>query len=591
MKISAIISPVFQRRLKQSEEAEYFDVLKAGKKALTGKESNNILIVPAPSLPQNPSNNTGVGILGSEESTNFFNFAKKYWGINSVELLPIGQFHEHRRVYPCYSGTSMDFGNHVINVKDYLSDEEFRKIVKNNKISDKINFKNVVDSNCAQEKALKNLYQNIPDKLNAGFQHFKSENYERLLPKGLYKSLLEIYGTHRYKEWSELDSNLFDEKIVSKEMRDKRINGLIKNKFETIDFYMFKQFLAEESFKKAKSEINKNGLKLIGDMPCGFAYEEVWAHPGAFLKDTTIGWGLPALDLGTKEAEEILRKKVNFYAKHYDGIRVDASWTYVSPNQKNIITGNITKKDWGDKILNIIDDEVLKVKGKNYDLKNIIHEFAASNEDFSVYNQDSIKPFLENRVKIYTSEHLSDSWGSSDAFQKRGWKLDEFVIGISNHDTKSINPTDSQAEVLSGILKIPKNKLLKTKEFIKAKFAEPMSAKNTMFFFTHALGIKSSYKESKTDKYTVKIPYNYEDIYHQSLQSGEGYNPMDGLEKQFKAKGLDKKNPELFKKIVKFRKILEQVENRNNKMLVFGICALSSAILASILIYQRSQRN
>ena len=133
MKITGIISPVFQRRLKQSEEAEYFDVLKAGKKALTGKESNNILIVPAPSLPQNPSNNTGVGIFGSEESTSFFNFAKKYWGINSVELLPLGKFHEHKGIYPCYSGTSMDFGNHIINVKDYLSDEEFRKIVNNNK--------------------------------------------------------------------------------------------------------------------------------------------------------------------------------------------------------------------------------------------------------------------------------------------------------------------------------------------------------------------------------------------------------------------------------------------------------------------------
>ena len=90
--------------------------------------------------------------------------------------------------------------------------------------------------------------------------------------------------------------------------------------------------------------LNQKGLKLNGDMICGLSYDEIWSHPKAFLEGKTIKWDLPALDLDSKEAEKLIREKVNIYAKRFDGLRIDAAWTYVEP----------LNKDYGDKIFNII---------------------------------------------------------------------------------------------------------------------------------------------------------------------------------------------------------------------------------------------
>lgn len=298
MKICANKNINFQRRLKPSEEAEYSDVLKQASKA--GKK---VLIVPASSLP----NKTGVGNLGTDESQIFFDFAKKYWGINEVQILPTGQYHEHRGKYPIYSGTSMDLGNHVINLEYYTSEQIFPKN------TDRVDFKNIIEENSQHERIIKKLYSE--GKFKTEFKNFKSENSARLEPKALYRALREINGTHDYRRWNDIDKNLFE---LDAAEREKRISEIKKLKNETIDFYYYKQFLAEDSLKKAKENLNKKGIKLNGDMLCGFSYDEVWSNPKAFHKDTSIGWGLPALNFDTAEGEKLLREKVKFYAERLD---------------------------------------------------------------------------------------------------------------------------------------------------------------------------------------------------------------------------------------------------------------------------------
>ena len=204
-----------------------------------------------------------------------------------------------------------------------------------------------------------------------------------------------------------MDKNLY---LLPQAEREKRIAEIYKLKNKEIDFYKFKQFLAENDLKKAKDMLNQKGLKLNGDMICGLSYDEIWSHPKAFLEGKTIKWDLPALDLDSKEAEKVIREKVNIYAKRFDGLRIDASWIYIQP----------FNKDYGDKILNIIDDEVKKVKGKDFDLHNIMHEFVASADDFNIYDEEKLKPYIDNRVKIYTSDWLSDDWGTNKNFIKHG---------------------------------------------------------------------------------------------------------------------------------------------------------------------------
>ena len=559
MKVCNISGINFERRLKQQEKADYSDVLTKGRNKCIGKNSEGnkfILIVPASSLP----NRTGVGNLNSKESQEFFDFAKLYWGINEAQILPIGQYHGHRGEYPIYSGTSMDLGNHVIDIHKYTSEKDFEEIVKKNTTKDRVNFSNVVEKNSAQENVLRRIYKG--GKYKKEFEEFKKNNIQRLKPKALYSALTEIYHIHNYKYWNKLDENLFNRNIVSEREFEKRVKEIQNLKGEEIDFYYFKQFLAEDSLKNAKNNLNKKGIKLNGDMLCGFSYDEVWSNPKAFIPNTSIGWNLPALNLDSEEGQKLLREKVRFYAERFDGIRIDASWTYI--NQPNIGIADESKKYYQGKILDIIDEEVKKVKGESYDLRNIMHEFAASREDFDIYDGYNLKPYVKDRVKIYTSEHINEKWGTNKSFLERGWSNDSFIIGARNHDSKRIKATDKQIDVLSKVLKIPAKKLKNQNEFVKAKLAEPMGAKYSMIYFADALNINQDFQRNSDKKlnYATQIPLDYQDKYFSALENGEGFNPMDALEKSFKAKGLDKTEPKLYKKIVKYKKILEQKEKQ-----------------------------
>ena len=82
---NSIIS--FQRRLKPSEEADFSNTLSQAKQAV-GNTGHSVLIMPSSSLPHGLSNNTGCGNMLNKESREFFDFAKQYWGINYVQLLP-----------------------------------------------------------------------------------------------------------------------------------------------------------------------------------------------------------------------------------------------------------------------------------------------------------------------------------------------------------------------------------------------------------------------------------------------------------------------------------------------------------------------
>lgn len=539
MKICAVNQINFQRRLKPSEEAEYRSVLNEAQ-----NKGKKILIVPATSLPSQ----TGVGNLSSKESLEFFDFAQKYWGINEIQILPMGQYHIHNNEVPFYSGTSMDLGNHVINLEYYTTEKPISQI------TDKVDFRNVITQDSSQEKILKKLYQE--KKFQKEFENFKNENHTRLEPKALYRALRELNGTHDYKQWAEADKKLFE--LPQKE-REKRISEIKNLKNEIIDFYYFKQFLAEDSLKKAREELHKRGLKLNGDMLCGFSYDEVWANPKAFHPDTTIGWELPALNLDSPEGEKLLREKTKFYAQRYDGLRIDASSTYIS--QPNIKNGVEQRREYGDKILNIIDEEVKKVKGADFDIKNIMHEHLHNNS---------------NRIGIHTSDHLSDNWGSNRSFLKKGWSPDSFIIGARNHDSAAMVITDKQRKALSEIYGEIKN----DKEFMRAKLAEPMGAKHNMLFFMDALNIKGQFQNNsdRSLNYAIRIPENYQDKYFAALENGEGFNPMDALERNFRAQGLDKEDPKLFKKIVKYRKILEQKEKQTSPLIKIGIGLICSGL-------------
>ena len=368
-------------------------------------------------------------------------------------------------------------------------------------------------------------------------------------------------------------------------------------------FFEFKQFLAEKHLSKAKEELNKKGIKVSGDLLIGFSNDEVWANPKAFIENTSIKWGLPALNYDSQESRKLLSNKIRNFAKRYDGIRIDAAWIYSSQPLKNEVTSKVFKKNYNDEILNFIEQEIKHIKGKDFDMENITYEFIADKEDFSMFEGCSLKSFVKNKNKIFCTTDLNQDWCTVQNFRKRYWKDGTYTIGPTNHDSEPIreifmNPSKKEKQIfaLSESLKIPREKLLDLNEFIKAKFAEPMRSKHFMFFFTDALNLHGRYKDNltKSDDYRIKIPKNYQDEYFKSLEKGEGFNIMDALEKAFVAEGLDKKEPKLFRKIVKFKKIIEEPENavkNKSKKWILIASAISVCIVAGIgFIFKTSNK-
>ena len=517
-----------------------------------------------------------------------------------------------------YSGSALDLGNQIINT-ELLSTEEFGKLLtkedinslveanRHSNIDSRINFENILPKHSKNESLLKKAYNELlkadnpqKKKILEELNQFSEANKEWLEPKSIYEALTEKYKSNDCKAWGELYSNFYNTDIVPPAERIAEIERMKHSEFgENMKFYEFKQYLAETHLAKAKHQLNEKGIKLSGDVLAGFSADEVWANPKAFIKDHTIGWSLYALDYDSPEAEKILRTKIRNYAKRYDGLRLDASWAYVRQPIINNTTKEKVYKEHGSRILEIIEDEIFKVKGKDFNLENIMHEFAANPKDFNIFDGLEVKPLGKERVKIYSSFNLSPDWGTVSAFRKRNWKDGSYVLGATNHDSyplkieyENINKRKEQIKVLSDILKIPEEKINSYPEFTKAKLAEPMRSKHNMFFFTTPLNITERYKHLKNnpEDYRIKIPKNYQEKYFKDLENGLSFNIMDAMEKAFVAEGLDKKEPKLYKKIVKYKKILQESEKKSKKRKIFfallGVKLIFSAIF---LIYLKNK--
>jgi|GEM_PF-1352595 len=571
MKVMQVQNRINFGRALNPEEMKEFNAVRDEGKKLVGQTGKSILIVHDACLPQSKSINTGVGNLSTKDSKEFFEYMKPYLGFNIVEVLPPGQANSAKDFYCAYGKTGLALGNHQINPElltqdqfgKILNPEEFDEIVKSNTTADKetiVNYKNVMDIDSAQNKILKKAH-------------------ERFIL---------------------LDENTKLKQDYSKYIKENAYWLDIPREAETdLDFFRFKQFIADEHLKIGKESLNKQGIKLFGDCQISFSEDEIKAFPKAFKEGHYVGdpdWGIRALDYDTitdptSDAAKLLKQKVQLFAKRYDSIRFDVAWAYVTP-KITPIDGTAYHKPMGSAVLEFIEKSIKEIKGEKFNLKDLIYEFDAGENDFKPFKEgcnELIEP-LKNRVKIYGSTYMHHNdhfgWGSNDAYLKWGWHPDEFVIGVGNHDPQplkqiAIRKGDICAEIseqyhkddsikpLARILKLDEGRLTDSVEFAKAKWAEPMMAKNNQMFYMDVFGREERFDvqnlNTVTDKsrnlyayknYAYKIPENYKETYHKAVQEGFGFNIMDSLEKVFKAKDLNKSHPELYSKIVKFKDVL-----------------------------------
>jgi len=635
------------------------------KEALEKLGCKNIsIIMPVQSFPTKPELNTGVGQINSEYSQKFLDFMKSYAGINGVKTLPLGEYGDKATKKFCaYKTSPLSTGSYNINLEKLthddmgkiLSKETFEKVVKTAEHpADKslVNFENIVRENSPFEEALKEAFDNFNKSqdstvknLQEKFGRYKTENKKFLERNALFEALAEKYKISYVWNWESVDRDLFNPDYVSEEQKIKRIAEIHEQHGKAIDFAYFKQFLADMNIEEARKNLNKKGLKLMGDCQVGFSDIELWAYPKAF-EDASIGWSLRALDYSnitnpTSESNKLLKLKVERSAKLYDGIRFDVGWSYVNPaihQQKNhnaplgekyrydsIADCYRTKEPIGDSLLKQIEETVREVKGKDYNTDNLIYEIEASPKDFSVYDWHNRKVIdaFKGRTIVQSNFYMDENYATIDMSEKQ-MKIPRknYVYMSGNHDHLALNSYanlidtndmlkkqgddikilhERQCKVLATALNLDEKVLRETpKEFVKAKNAYVLGAENIKMFFMDIFGRTEQFDPQDQTIYTAykyKVPTNYEESFHTAIQDGSGFNIMDSIEKSMRAKGLDKTDPELYNKVRKYRDILYEkgvkTEFEANKLaknklikkvtlITLGILTLTGGIFAVV---------
>lgn len=329
------------------------------------------ILLPIFSLPSN----YGIGTFG-DEAYKFIDFLKKagqsYW-----QILPLGPTSFGDSPYASFSTFALNpyFIDLDVLISEKLIDTNDVKPL-NIKFSNAINYKWLYDTRFI---ILKRAYQNGITKCKEEFTKFKKENKSWLDDYALFMSLKKCFNDSAWIHWP-------DKRIIK---RDKEaINDYKKHLGDDIEFYKFIQYLAYKQYFKLKKYANKNGIKIIGDVPIYVPLDscDIWANPeqfkltsallpkevsgvppDAFTKDGQL-WGNPIYNwnLMKKDNYNWWIKRIKGASSLYDVVRIDhfrgfeSYWSvkYGSATAKN----GVWKKGPSTNFLNVLKKRLPKVE-------------------------------------------------------------------------------------------------------------------------------------------------------------------------------------------------------------------------------------
>ncbi len=585
------------------EEKESFKQTKQEALDVIGRPERSVFIYPSASLPQSTEHNTGAGTLLSKQGEEFLDVVKTFTAADTLQDLPAGEYMPKpaNQYYGAYDTSSQALSSHLIE-PELLMDERFGKIITPEELKEVVdansgknkdilvNFENVVEPDSPFDKMLKKAYERFKtgegetlEGLRKDFADFKTKNSSWLEPHGIYDVLARKYNNPVFDKWeNETDKRLYDTEY-SQDLRNARKAEILKENADDIDFYNFKEFLSDKFLGLARDKAHEKGFKFGGDIPYQFTLSDVFTNPKAFSYDVYMGpenLKIPALNFyqitdPNSAAAKLLTEKFRLAAQRYDTLRVGMGWGYVTPMLRNSSGDYHEQKEMGSQVLDLIENAVKEVKGDKFNRGDLFYEIEAGEKEFRAFNDDGslIEP-LKGRTKIYSSDYMSDGWGSSRAYTER-FKMSpsEFMYGASNVNTTPLRELAShgiyeqrkeqQVKELSSILHMDPLALDNTDEFVRAKEAEPLLAKNHFMFFQDLFGLDGRFNDltqTNPKNFRLKIPSNPEQAYYDAVKEGHAYNIMDAFERVFRLKGYDKEHPELFAKIVEFKNKLYGID-------------------------------
>lgn len=599
----------FGNALSSKQEKEQLALIKEVKKALGQEDGISVAKGYAQGLPSTEGKDTGVGKINSDESFRMNELLQVYTGATAVKpSFPIGQLgykqaYNEKGYYGAYQRSALTVGEDLINVfnltkpeyASILPEAEAQKVAERHEKSgvgeNKIDYDNELGRKPPKEypinDTLKVAYKNFKtmdatpelEQLRNEFEEYKTRKepvdiQEIQTRSALAPFLIESGNTKFFYG--------FDKNPETKAAKMAEYEKMKEEHAEDIDFYQFKQFLAEKELAAYKKGLNERGMDMILDQAIGFSYEEEVAFPDAFMdgnngNKASLGWGLPVLDVESLVREDdgpahkLLKAKTALNLMRADGIRFDVGWSYAKPLYDK---GNgMQHMEATSKIMHMFEDLATEIKGEGFDQRKLVYEFDANSTDFDLIKNKDLFKDIKGMLVLTMVEERNDAqnigWKNTRFLKEQvGLNEDQMLIGTNNHDRESViecaETPQIREENVGALMRVFNTDdwtLFKdnndvnenNRKFTRGKMAECYNVKNNFVFYNDALGrrdkVDTHWKNPVKDEYRVRLERNYEENYHRAVQDGYGLNLMDTYKFIMERRGLDKSNPELYGKV------------------------------------------
>ena len=213
----------------------------------------------------------GIGSFGKEAIE--FSKLLKEMGFTWWQTLPFGTVDKCNSPYKSFSAFA---GNPLFIDLSSLAEKGFltEKELKENECENPY-FVNFEWLNKTRYKVLRLAYERIDEKEKNEIKKFIEKNKHWLPDFALYMTLKEKNDDKDWYLWKDLGLKLHKKESIEK---------ALKKYSDEVFFHEFMQYEFYSQWEKIKLEINKNGIKMIGDMPIYVSLEssDVWANRELF---------------------------------------------------------------------------------------------------------------------------------------------------------------------------------------------------------------------------------------------------------------------------------------------------------------------
>lgn len=410
----------------------------------------------------------GIGDFGpnSYEFVDFLSDAEqKYWQVLPLNPTEITYGNSPYSSPSSFAGNALLISPELVKEEGYISASQIREVPEFQ--SGKVDFKTVLTYKMdllqsAFESNLRGIAQ------YSDFKKFCIENKHWLDDYCLY---ISIKSTSNFQTWQDFPKDL-------RQRHERSIDDWKEREQHFILYNKFIQYLFFKQWKSLKEYSNKNGIKIIGDLPYYINYDssDVWANqeifkldknsspefvagvPPDYFSETGQLWGNPVYNWEKLKQTEYSWwiKRIGHNLSIFDKLRLDhfrgfVSYWEVEAGEQTALNGNwinLDTKDFLDSLfyrydksnfiaedLGLITEDVKEII-KHYDLPGMKILMFAFGDDFP-YGDYLPSNIINNNCVIYTGTHDNNTvlgWWDEEIGNTEKNRVREYLSKDINRD-------------------------------------------------------------------------------------------------------------------------------------------------------------